>query len=179
MIDRRDEIADEFMKHFHHFGFKKTSVDEVAGQLHISKKTIYEYFESKENVFEFVIARESKKISAQMEVRLKTIHTADEKIRTLIHMIFENAVNYILASKNLDFIGQDEIATRAFQSAYEIILLDVIDEGKHSKKFSQSIGEPELSYIFAVILQGLNSLRKDPEINPEKSVCSMVLKMLL
>jgi TetR/AcrR family transcriptional repressor of mexJK operon len=178
MIDRRDEIADEFMKHFHHFGFKKTSVDEVAGQLHISKKTIYEYFESKEDMFKFVITRESKKIGSQMEVRLKTAHSGDEKIRTLIHMIFENAVNYILASKNLDFKTQDEIATRAFQFAYEDILRRVVDEGKQSRKFSQSIGELELSYIFAVILQGLNSLRKNPDNNPEKSVCSMVLKML-
>jgi AcrR family transcriptional regulator len=178
MIDRRDEIADEFMKHFHHFGFKKTSVEEVAGELHISKKTIYEYYESKEDVFKFVIDRESKKIVFRMEANLRLEPTSDEKIKMLIHMIFENAVNYIAASKNLDFKAQDDIATRAFQSAYENILRQVVDEGIQANVFSQSIRELELEYINAVILQGLSTLRKNLIENPEQSVCSMVMKML-
>ena len=46
--DTRERIADVFKKHFTYFGFKKTSVDEVAKELKISKKTIYQFFSSKE-----------------------------------------------------------------------------------------------------------------------------------
>ena len=58
MDTRGEQIADVFKKYFHHYGFKKTSVDEVAAELHISKKTIYSYFESKEAIFaELIIDR--------------------------------------------------------------------------------------------------------------------------
>ncbi len=178
MIDRRDEIADEFKKHFHHFGFKKTSVDEVAAQLHISKKTIYEYFESKEDIFEFVIIRESKKIGAQMGARLQKVPAGNEQIQILIQMIFENVRTYISASRNLDFHNQDEIATRAFQTAYEDILRKAVEDGKKIQKFSATIGDQEISFIFAVILEAISSLRKDPGKKPESSLVAMVLKML-
>jgi AcrR family transcriptional regulator len=41
---QKQAIAEAFKKHFQHFGFKKTSVDDISEELHISKKTIYQYF---------------------------------------------------------------------------------------------------------------------------------------
>jgi hypothetical protein len=118
-------------------------------------------------------------MGSRMDGGLKAVLESDKKIQMLIHLIFENALSYIVASQSLDFKTQDEIATRAFQSAYEGILHQVVEEGKQEKAFSHSLGELELSYIYAVILQALRTLRKDPGSNPEQSVCSMVLKMLV
>jgi AcrR family transcriptional regulator len=178
MVNRRDDIADAFKKHFHYYGFKKTSVDDVAGELHISKKTIYEYFDSKEEVFEFVISREAKNMGTRMDANLGEVQGSEAKIRVLIHMIFENAASYIAASQSLDFKSQDEIATRAFQSAYEGILRQVVDKGKQEKAFSGTFDDLDLSFVYAVIQKALMSMRDEPAKNPELAVFAMVIKML-
>ena len=44
----KDEIALTFMGLAMRYGFRRTAVEDVARALRISKKTIYEYFPSKE-----------------------------------------------------------------------------------------------------------------------------------
>jgi AcrR family transcriptional regulator len=51
MSDLRDSILDAAKKRFDRFGFKKTTLDEIARDLKISKKTIYEHFTDKEDLF--------------------------------------------------------------------------------------------------------------------------------
>ncbi len=51
MSDLKNDILDAAKKRFDRFGFKKTTLDEIAKDLKISKKTIYEYFTDKEDLF--------------------------------------------------------------------------------------------------------------------------------
>jgi AcrR family transcriptional regulator len=46
----RSKILEHSRKKFHAEGFYKTSMDEIAKDLHISKKTIYKHFPSKEEL---------------------------------------------------------------------------------------------------------------------------------
>ena len=54
---QKQAIADAFKKHFQHFGFKKTSMDDISNELHVSKKTIYQYFSTKEEIFYYVVSQ--------------------------------------------------------------------------------------------------------------------------
>jgi AcrR family transcriptional regulator len=178
VINRRDEIADMFKKYFHHYGFKKTSVDDVSGELHISKKTIYEYFESKESVFAFIIQREAAQAMQKMARHLESIPSAIEKLTLLIHLIFENADTYLKNSRNLDFHDRDEIASLSFQSAYETILKQVVEEGIHAGEFHFSSSDLSLSFVKAIIWQGLHALKDDPSSRPEQPTSATILKLL-
>jgi AcrR family transcriptional regulator len=51
MSDQKEEILEAAKRRFDRFGFKKTTLDEIAKDLKISKKTIYEHFEDKEDLF--------------------------------------------------------------------------------------------------------------------------------
>ncbi len=52
---RKEEIVEFAKKIFLKEGFYKTSLDQIALQFHISKKTIYKYFPSKQKLVEEVI----------------------------------------------------------------------------------------------------------------------------
>jgi len=178
MIDRRDEIADVFMKHFHHFGFKKTSVDEVAGELHISKKTIYEYFDSKEDIFRFIIQREADRSRIAMEEKLKSGKTASEKIAALMQMIFATADSYIRKSRNLDFQNQEEIAMPTFRAAYEGLLSKIIKEGNQAGELKSCKTDLELSFVKAVIFHALQEYRSNQDNGIEPATLEVVMKMI-
>ena len=51
----KDEIALTFMGLTVRYGFKRTAVEDVARALRISKKTIYEYFPSKDAMLEYAL----------------------------------------------------------------------------------------------------------------------------
>ena len=51
----KDEIAAKFMELAFRYGFKRTAVEDVARELHISKKTIYEHFASKDELLRYAI----------------------------------------------------------------------------------------------------------------------------
>lgn len=55
-----DALTDAALGLFKHYGYKKTSVDEIAGKLHISKKTIYELFSSKEELLSEALWRDTR-----------------------------------------------------------------------------------------------------------------------
>lgn len=52
---------------FHTEGFYKTTMDELARELHVSKKTIYKYFPSKENLLEEICLDTSYEIMNKIE----------------------------------------------------------------------------------------------------------------
>lgn len=48
--DIRTRILDAARDRIHHYGFKKTTIDEVAADAGVGKGTVYLYFESKEDI---------------------------------------------------------------------------------------------------------------------------------
>ncbi len=68
------KVAEEYYKilkysrhKFHREGFYKTTMDELASELHVSKKTIYKYFPSKEKLLEEICNDTSNEILDSMK----------------------------------------------------------------------------------------------------------------
>ena len=56
--DKREKILDAAFEKFEHYGFAKTTVDEIAQQAQVGKGTIYSYFKSKEAILVALVDRE-------------------------------------------------------------------------------------------------------------------------
>ena len=59
MHEKRELVLDAARARFERFGVKKTTMDEIAGDASISKKTLYELFKNKEDLFVAVFIREA------------------------------------------------------------------------------------------------------------------------
>ena len=55
---KRDQVIEAARKLFHKFGFQKVSMDEIAKEAGVTKKTIYMYFGSKEELLKYFIQEE-------------------------------------------------------------------------------------------------------------------------
>jgi AcrR family transcriptional regulator len=53
----RDLILERASKIFLKFGFKKTTMDEIASLLHKSKTSLYYYFKGKEEIFKSIVKK--------------------------------------------------------------------------------------------------------------------------
>ena len=55
----RNQILKASQEIFEKYGYKKTTIDDIAGELHKGKSSIYYYFISKEDIFRAVLDKEA------------------------------------------------------------------------------------------------------------------------
>ncbi len=67
-------------KLFFHFGFKKTSVDEIAAEAGVGKGTIYNYFSNKEELFKKLIFANQKMVRDAVEKEIAHLERADDRL---------------------------------------------------------------------------------------------------
>jgi AcrR family transcriptional regulator len=78
-----DLLAEKFFRE----GFFKTSMDEIAADLHISKKTIYKYFPSKEELLDALIKNYLIKSRTDIDLIINSGQHAVHKVVNIINTI--------------------------------------------------------------------------------------------
>lgn len=172
-------IAGAFEKHFLHFGFKKTTVDEVAAELGSSKKTIYHYFSSKDEIFYFIISRKAKARREMIEKKIRHLDTASEKMEAMIRINFsEFRKIHKKKIKAMDERFQSEIAAGAFREAFYQMVSGIITEGVDEKEFEVCDHEMTVKYIQALISETVMIMREQKIEEPEDFLICTVNKIL-
>ncbi|GKU77915.1 TetR/AcrR family transcriptional regulator [Paenibacillus sp. L3-i20] len=106
-IDRRQQILEAAAKSFSMFGYKATTMDQVAKIANVGKGTIYTFFTNKEELFQ--------EIMNQLSLEMKRIA---EKAIDPNRMFFDN-LNAALELL-LDFREEHELALKLSQEVREI-----------------------------------------------------------
>ena len=139
---------------FSKFGFKKTTVDDIARALGKGKSSIYYYFKSKEDIFKAVIDKEADDLRKEIEEEVSHAEiNPKDKLRNyvLLRMRFlKNFVNFNEALrndylKNLSFI--EEIREKYDNEEHRTIE-NILQEGVDKKFFS--LKERELTAMAIV-----------------------------
>lgn len=92
-MDDKEKIVllarEKFMKE----GFYKTSMDELAKDLSMSKKTIYKYYDSKEKLIEAVFEELMSTVSKKMDAIIKGNDNTVTKIRAILELLGSLSMN--------------------------------------------------------------------------------------
>ena len=56
-MTKKEVVIDTARELFSKYGYKKVSMDEIATNANVTKKTIYTYFKDKEDMFKFFIQK--------------------------------------------------------------------------------------------------------------------------
>lgn len=96
-VDVRQSIVESATKYFSKYGFYKTTMSEIAKNIHKAKGVLYYYFNSKEELFNEVLKQELD----QVKTELRKITASNKDSLTLIRKYFltrlkllSTAVNY-------------------------------------------------------------------------------------
>jgi AcrR family transcriptional regulator len=96
-IEVRSQIIDSATKYFSRYGFHKTTMDEIARNIHKAKGVLYYYFKNKEDLFNEVLKQELGSVKAAL---LKIVNSNKNALTILTDYILtrfrllNNAVNY-------------------------------------------------------------------------------------
>lgn len=135
MDDIKSLILDKAKERMERFGFKKTTMDEISKDCKISKKTIYEHFTDKEDMFSCLLSRECHKT---IEILFSQMGDVTDPLEKLI----------LLIRKAISYFNQDHFITRILKDD-ELFLAFV------NRKYHEMIDEEIISIIAKIIREGI------------------------
>ena len=148
--DMRNTIISIASDVFEKFGFKKTTVDDIAQALRKGKSSIYYYFKSKEDIFKAVVEKEADTHRVKIEEIVASNQNTIDKIKSYVKtrmQAIEVMANYYTLIRNNDISNLDLIEKlRAKYDTEELaVIKSLLKEGMDNGLFK--IKDIELSSI--------------------------------
>jgi AcrR family transcriptional regulator len=84
--EKRNQVLALAKKRFEKFGFNKTTVDEIAKDATISKRTLYQEFGNKERILKELFVSETLSVRQAILDRINKTVDPEEKLRTYIRL---------------------------------------------------------------------------------------------
>jgi AcrR family transcriptional regulator len=126
---------------FSRYGFKKTTMDEIARALKMGKSSVYYYFDSKEDIFEAVVLYEANLLRNELTKAIKSVESPIDKMKNYVFVrmrSFEKLSNYYNAifDKNLDHFEFIEKIREKYDREELAILRLILYHGAREKVFT-------------------------------------------
>lgn len=177
----RDNIIAAAQNTFKRYGFRKTTMDEIAYASHKGKSSLYYYFKSKEEVFQAVVEKEAAVLRAEIGLKIKEYGSAREKLRTYIFVRmqgFKNWGNFYDALKdeylsNYEFIEKIRIK---YDKGEIDTITQIISEGIEKGEFKNlNAGLTAKTILIAMKgLEGSLIVENEKESDFEKEIDDML-----
>ena len=94
---KEEQILNAAKKLFTNYGFKKVSMDEIASEAGVTKKTVYTYFSSKEEILKYCIKEELQ----NMRKIIENVESKKLDFMETVHQVIYNLLKY---KKNCKFL---------------------------------------------------------------------------
>lgn len=183
--DKRDKselIIAAAQKRFGIYGIEKTSMREIANDLHMTKGALYYYFPGKEYIYKAVIEKEQNELLKKLEEDAKIV--IDNKSHLKNYAV--KRLSYFRTLLNLSRIRQESLAEirplianllNNFREKEKEIIVQILEKGNADREFN--ISDPEsTAVLFLDLLRGLRSavLNKKRTLMIDEKEYDLILK---
>jgi AcrR family transcriptional regulator len=174
--DKTSLIISAAQKLFGIYGAEKTSMREIADDLHLSKASLYYYFPDKENLYRAVLEKEQAEFLETLEKDIRDNPDPAECLRRYAL----NRLSYFKYLVNLGRIGSGSFSDykpliansfKVFREKEKKLVMEVLEKGKKNGQFKMH-NTYDTASLFLEILRGLRSVffnnKKFTSINDEE-----------
>jgi AcrR family transcriptional regulator len=157
--EKRNQILHLAKKRFERFGFNKTTVDELARDASISKRTLYQEFENKEKILEELFMFEALSVRKAVLGQISKIRQPTEKLITYIRL----ALRYLDQNPFIFSVLHDESGFFApflkdkphvIEAGIEEIFVNILKEGVKKGAF-RKMDEKVVGHCIFVLFKSL------------------------
>ncbi|MCM3773594.1 MULTISPECIES: TetR/AcrR family transcriptional regulator [Priestia] len=111
-IDRKQSVVDAASKSFALFGYKATTMEQVAKLANVGKGTIYTFFKNKEELFDEIVTRMIREMTDAAETVIDSNRPFFENAQAAIFRILEFRTEHQLMLK---LVQEQQLGTTAVQ----------------------------------------------------------------
>lgn len=180
---KKKQIVDSARTLFTQYGYKKVSMDEIAKNAGVTKKTVYAYFKDKDELFQYFILEEVEKMKILVE-------KIEEKKLPFLDMVHQTVYEILKHKKQENFLltitkEADVLKNQKLISALDILDTEVKEYIQKKLKYAMDNGYMRkfdieiLSFIIYKIYIAL-MFEWDMEKHPlnEKEISDNILEVL-
>ena len=168
-MDKDDAIKVSILSNaqmlFKTYGFKKTTMEDIAKGMGKGKSTLYYYYTSKEDIFKEVIQKELLEVFSKTKTAVDAATTAEEKLKTFAVTkidVLSGMLNlYRLVS---DDVMEKPICWAGLFSEYDLqetrLIASILDFGISTNEFKASIKE-EMDLLPSILISSFRGVERD------------------
>lgn len=178
MNQTKQRIAEVFAAHVERSGYAKANLDDVAREMHISKKTIYVHFNGKREIYELIVTRQAALEKTRMRAELAKLPTAAAKVEALVSFVIGRGRGHVQETSADEWLQEYEVAADAFRTAHGDLIREVVSEGIEAGEFAP--GDPILveKMVGAMVLEYLVMVNADPSYDRDKELLTRIRRFI-
>jgi AcrR family transcriptional regulator len=177
MACTKDEMARAFLALADRYGYRRATVEEVAARCRISKKTLYELFESKAALYEYALGLWAEDQRAAVEARL-TASSPEGRLAQWVGFAFADAREASAAVRHPAADGPADLVTEVNERVFAPLIRDLLVSG--NEEGTWTVADPALTARFcvAVGVEGVSRLLGDPGHDTESSTLEAIRRIV-
>ena len=155
-----DNVISCAAKYFRKHGYKKTTVDEIAARVHISKKTLYTYFSSKKDILKEVAWRDTVEILQKFSDTIPQNSHPDTVLLAFCRFMFTDRIKN---GKNGLFWGlysDDSDIMWSYIESLKRVVKEIYENGRQNGVFKPVDSFFATEAIVALIIAAGNNFHK-------------------
>ncbi len=137
---RREKIVEIAQERFALYGFDKTTMQEIADDLQLSKGSLYYYFPDKESLYKSIIEKEKNVFLHALDSQISQLSDPDDMLREYIKTRMQLSERLINLARTRSMYQQNlhsfmHEAVRDFHEKEDQIVTEIFQHGLNSGKY--------------------------------------------
>ena len=174
----KQQIAEAFEQRLAQVGYDRTTLDDIARELHISKKTIYVHFDGKRDIYAHLVADQAAREKMRLAAAIATLPSYTARVEALVSALLSSARAHIDETEREEWLREYEIAADAFRQANGELLRELIAAGMESGEFAKGDVMFVERMIAAMVLDYLVMVNEDPVVDHDAELVERIRKFL-
>jgi AcrR family transcriptional regulator len=178
MSDTSQRIAETFERHVNTRGYQKTTLDDIARELKISKKTIYVYFEGKRDIYAHLVARQARDMKLQLAAAVAPLPTHTARVEAAVRTLLDQGRAHITRTSEDEWLAEYEIAADAFRAANGELLRELVQGGMDAGEFGAGDAALVEKMIAAMLVEYLVLVNADPSYDRDTELLERIVRFI-
>lgn len=172
------EIAEVFRRRVEEVGYAKATLDDVARAMKISKKTIYVHFDSKRDIYAYVVERQAAREKMRLAAMLAALPTYAARVEAAMRIILETARQHVEGTERDEWLAEYEVAADAFRQANGDLLRELVQAGMDAGEFAPGDAGLVERLLTAMVIEYLLLVRADPAYDRDEELLERIRRFI-
>jgi AcrR family transcriptional regulator len=172
------EIAEVFRRRVEDVGYARATLDDVARAMRISKKTIYVHFDSKRDIYAYIVERQAAREKMRLAAMLAALPTYAARVEAAMRIILETARQHVESTERDEWLAQYEVAADAFRQANGDLLRELVQAGMDAGEFAPGDARLVERMLTAMVIEYLLQVRADPAYDRDEELLERIRRFI-